>query len=49
MENELPWWLSGKEPTQQYRRRWFDPWVGKSPEEGNGNPSSNLAWEIPQT
>ena len=27
----------------------FDPWVGKIPEEGNGNRSSILAWEIPWT
>ena len=27
----LPWWLSGKEPTCQCRRRRFDPWSGKIP------------------
>ena len=27
----LPWWFSGKEPAYQYRRREFDPWVGKIP------------------
>ena len=27
----LPWWLRGKEPTCQCRRRRFDPWVGKIP------------------
>ena len=27
----LPWWLSGKEPTCQYRRLGFDPCVGKIP------------------
>ena len=26
-----PWWLIGKEPTCQCRRRGFDPWVRKSP------------------
>ena len=26
----LPWWLSGKEPTWQYRRHGFSPWVGKT-------------------
>ena len=34
-------WLSGKEPTCQSRRckrPGFDLWVGKIPEEGNGNP-----------
>ena len=25
----FPWWLSGKEPTWQWRRCGFDPWVGK--------------------
>ena len=33
-----PWWFSGKEPTYQYRRHKFDPWVRKTPGEGNGNP-----------
>jgi len=28
----------GKEPACQYRRCGFDPWVGKMPGEGNGNP-----------
>ena len=27
----LPWWLSGKESTCQFRRCGFDPWVGKIP------------------
>ena len=27
----LPWWLSGKEPTCQHRRRGFNPWSGKVP------------------
>ena len=30
-------WLSGKESAYQCRRRRFSPWVGRSPEEGNGN------------
>ena len=34
----LPQWLNGKEPTCQYRRLGFNPWVGKIPGEGNGNP-----------
>ena len=42
----LPWWLSGKEPACQCRRLVFDPWVKKIPGEGNGTPSSILAWEI---
>ena len=32
---------SGKEPACQcrrHKRRGFDPWVGKSPGDGNGNP-----------
>ena len=35
---ELPWWLSGKESACQCRRSRFDPWVGKIPWKGNGNP-----------
>ena len=27
----LPWWLSGKESTCQFRERRFDSWVGKIP------------------
>ena len=27
----LPWWFPGKEPTCQWRRLRFDPWVGKIP------------------
>ena len=27
----LPWWLSGKEPTYQCRRCWFDTWFRKIP------------------
>ena len=34
----LPWRLSGKESTCQCRRHSFDPWVGKIPAVGNGNP-----------
>ena len=30
-------WLSGKESACQRGRRGFDPWVGKTPGEGNGN------------
>ena len=36
--NGLPWWLSCKESTCQCRRFRFDPWVGRSPAEGNGYP-----------
>ena len=31
-------WLSGKEPTCQYRRHEFEPESGRSSWEGNGNP-----------
>ena len=31
-------WLSGKSLACQYRRHGFDPWVGKIPWRGNGNP-----------
>ena len=40
----LPWWLSCKESTSnagdslQFRRHRFNPWVGRSCGEGNGNP-----------
>ena len=27
----LPWWLSSKESTCEYRRLGFDPWVGEIP------------------
>ena len=33
----LPRWLSGKESACQCRRHEFDPLVGRSPGEGNGN------------
>ena len=34
----LPWWLSVKETACQCRKHRFDPWVWKTPGEGNGNP-----------
>ena len=34
----LPTWLSGKESSSQCRRCGFNPWMGKIPGEGNGNP-----------
>ena len=34
----LPWWLSGKEPACWCRRWGFDPGLGRSRGEGNGNP-----------
>ena len=33
----LSWGFSGKEPACQCRRLRFDPWVRRSPGEGNGN------------
>ena len=45
----LPWWFSGKEPSCQCRRLGFNPWVEKILGEGNGTPSSILAWEISWT
>ena len=37
------------EMVKKCRRPGFDPWVGRSPGEGNGNPLHILAWEIPWT
>ena len=34
----IPRWLSNKESTCQCGRAGFDPWVGKIPGGGNGNP-----------
>ena len=34
----LLWWVSGKKPPCQCRRHRFNPLVGRSPGEGNGNP-----------
>ena len=38
----LPWWLSGKEPACQCRRRGFNPWVEKIPL-ATRNPVDSLA------
>ena len=35
----LPWWLSGKESTCQWRRCRFDPWVGMIPWRGKWQPT----------
>ena len=43
----LPSWLRGKEPTCQYRRLGFDPWVRKIPWRKKWQPT--LAWKIPWT
>ena len=51
----LPWWLSGREPTHQCRRRRFDPWSERSPggEHGNllqyaclENPKDRGVWQV---
>ena len=34
----LALWLSGKEPTCQFKRHRFDPWLGRSPGGDKGNP-----------
>ena len=41
------WWLSGKESSCQYRRCRFDPWIRRSPGEGNGNPLQHSCLENP--
>ena len=46
----LPWWLSSKEPACQcrtHKRLRFEPWVGKIPGEGNGNPLQYSCLENP--
>ena len=43
----LPRWPSGKRPACQRRRCGFDPWVGKIPGEGNGNPFQCSCLEDP--
>ena len=42
----LPWWLSGKEPACQCRRRGLDPWTEKIP---LATRISVLACKIPWT
>ena len=32
------WWFSGKESACLFKRHGFNPWVRRSPGEGNGNP-----------
>ena len=43
----LPWWLRGKESTCQYRRQGFNPWSGRSPADGNGDPLQYSCLEDP--
>ena len=45
----FPGWLSGRESTCQCRRHGLDPWVERSPGEGNDNSLQSLAWRIPWT
>ena len=35
----LPWWLSGKESSCQFRRCWFSPWARKMPCRRKWQPS----------
>ena len=44
----LPWWLSGREPTHQCRRRRFDPWLEKSPGGEHGNLLQYACLENPK-
>ena len=37
--SRLPWWLSGKEPIYQCRRRAFNPWVRKITQRRKWQPS----------
>ena len=46
---DFPGGSVGKEPDWVHRRPRFDPWVGRSPGKGNGNPLYIFAWEIPWT
>ena len=41
--HRLPWWLSGKESTCQYRGCGFGPWVRKILEKEMATHSSTLA------
>ena len=41
----LPKWPNGKESSSQCRRHRFDPWLGRSPGEGNGNPPQHSCLE----
>ena len=42
----LPWWLSGKEPSCQFGRCGFNPWVGKIPWRRKWQPTlAFLPWK----
>ena len=48
--SRLPWWLSGKELTCQFRRCRFNPWDGKIPWRRKWQHTPVIpAWEIPWT
>ena len=50
--NSFPGGASGKQSACQcrrYKRPGFNPWVGKTLEEGMATKSSILAWKIPWT
>ena len=49
LQQGLPWWLSHKESAFNAGDTGSIPGLGRSPEEGKGNHSSVLAWEIPWT
>ena len=44
---QLPWWLRWYSVCLQCRRPGFDPWVGRSSGEGNGNPLQYSCLENP--
>ena len=44
----LPWWLSGKESTYQFRGLRFLSWVRKISREGNGNPLQSSSFLLSQ-
>ena len=48
-EPDFPGSASGIELACQFRGYGFDPWLGRSPEEGMAIHSSILAWRIPWT
>ena len=43
----IPWWLRWLSVCLQCGRPGFDPWVGKFPGEGNGNPLQDYCLENP--
>ena len=41
----LPWWLSGKESTYQYKRHRFDLWSGKIPHATEHKAKRHNFWD----